>query len=168
MHDSQRIRYGVTDRLLAQAGSLVPGGIHTGRARGILADGIVPAILVDNFRETSDVFDEENGAEAVTYIGDVLLVGNGPEPDLADGVTSCMDELDDLTLVVRRALKRAWGLSDEGRIALGGGDGGRVLGFRYVDRAVEMQPGGRGTLAHVTLRYAITVVCEDGDPSFAD
>lgn len=166
MHDSQRIRYGAVDRLLSQVGERAPGGIHTGRARGIVNDGVVPAILVDVFRETSEVFNEQNHAEEVTYLLEVLLVGDGPEPDLADGELSNVDNLDDLTLVVRRALKRGWVLDEDGLSMPDETGRNRVTGFRYVDRVLAIQAGGRGSVAHVTLRYAITVVCEDGEPSF--
>lgn len=166
MHDRQRIREALKARLVSQVGTLVPGGIHAGRAGGLVASGELAAILVDVFRSKSEIFAEDSHAEEVTYVAEVALVADGPEPDLADGRPACCDILDDIALEVRRALKRGWALADG--LALPGLDRpNRVVDFRFVDDVLVVQPGGQGAVAHLTNRFAVTVVCDDGNPASA-
>lgn len=159
MHDRQAIRNAVANRLRSQVGSLVPGGIHAGRAAGIVADGELAAIFVDVMRSKGELFSEQASSLLRSYFVHVIIVGDGPEPDLADpGEPSCCDALDDLAVAVEAALKR--------NDVLGGQP---VLGFRpaefgFVDDALAAVPGGKGAVAHLTLRFILSLVQEDGAP----
>lgn len=170
MHHKRIIRDAVTARLQEQVGSLVDGRVYAGRAGGVVAEGELNVILVDCQSSKGDpsLFSEEASEEQVIYRLTVQPVVDGLEPDLADGLPTCVDEIDELTVRIRRALKRDWALS--GGLGLPGRgqayEGAQLVDWRFLQDAVQVLPGGKGVIAHNPIQFAAVVVCPDGEVSF--
>lgn len=170
MHHKRIIRDAVSARLREQVGSLVDGRVYAGRAGGVVAEGELNVILVDCQASKGDpqLFSEEASVEQVIYHVTVQPVVDGLEPDLADGLPTCVDEIDELTVRIRRALKREWILAD-GLGLPGRGhlfEDVQLIDWRFLQDAVQVLPGGKGVIAHNPIQFAAVVVCPDGEVSF--
>jgi len=170
VHHKRIIRDSARARLQEQVGAFVDGRVYAGRAGGVVADGELNVVLVDCQSSKADptLFSQESSTEVVVYHLTVQPVVDGLEPDLADGLPTCVDVIDDLTVRIRRALKREWAL--DGGLGLPGrgqpyGDA-QLIDFRFVQDGVELLPGGKGVIAHNPIQFIAVVVCPDGEVSF--
>jgi len=159
LHDRRRILLGAVARLRERAGSRVPGGIHAARALGLAdpSEGTVVNVAVE--RSSGEIWDAQSSAISRTYILTISVAHDGLAPDLAGERASCPEVLDDLALVIEAAFKRNDVLDHE-TPALGF----KPWQFEFVDDAVAFEPGGKGQLGNLTIRYAIAVRQEDGAP----
>lgn len=161
MHDRRRILLAVVDRLRERVGALVPGGVHAARAAGLAdpSEGTVIIVTVER-SSNSGIWDNQSSAFSRTYVVTVTVGMDGLAPDLAGDRVSCPEALDALAVEIEAALKRN-DVLDHDTPALGL----RPWAFEFVDDAVAFQPGGKGQLGNLVLRYALAVRQEDGAPT---
>lgn len=167
MHDRQRIMEAVTARLDDQVGALFDDRIHAGRAGAVMVEDEVPLTLVDVTDVTSVPWDLNADSELNTYVVDVAVVATGPSPELAaDGVPACVAVLNELCLPVRRALKRGWALRNGLGVVDPATGMSRVTDWRYAGEKLTVRAAGNaGHLAHLVIRFLVTVVNDDGEPA---